>query len=65
MQLITVQELRWKGVGQINKIKYAPYYSCNTEKTGQLGTEFMIRNEIEKNILSFVPHNERLCKLRN
>jgi len=60
LQIIALQELRWKGVGQINKTKYTLYYSCNIEKTGQLGNGFMIRNEIKKNILSFEPYNERL-----
>ena len=64
LQIIALQELRWKGVGQINKTKYTLYYSCNLEKTGQLGTGFMILNEIRKNIQSFEPYNERLCKLR-
>ena len=64
LQIIVLQELRWKGVRQINKTKYTLYYSCNLEKIGQLGTGFMIRNKIKKNILSFEPYNERLCKLR-
>ena len=53
LQIITLQELRWKGIGQINKTKYTLYYSCNPEKTDQLGTGFMVPNEIKKNILSF------------
>ena len=64
LQVIALQELRWKGAGQINKSTYTLYYSCNPEKTGYLGTGFMFRNEIKKNILSFEPYNERLCKLR-
>jgi exonuclease III len=64
VQIIALQELRWKGEGQINKPTYTLYYSCNPEKTGQLGTGFMIRKEIKKNILSFEPYNKRLCKLR-
>jgi len=64
LQIIALQELRWQCVGQINKTKHTLYYSCNLEKTGQLGTGFMIRNEIKKNILSFEPYNERLSKLR-
>jgi len=64
LQVIALQELRWKGTGQINKPKYTLYYSRNAEKTGQMGTGFMIRNEIKKNILSFEPYNERLGKLR-
>jgi hypothetical protein len=38
LQIIVLQELRWKGVGQINKTKYTLYYRCNPEKTGQFGT---------------------------
>ena len=64
LQVIAFQELRWKGTRQINKPNYTLYYSCNPEKTGQMGTGFMIQNEIKKNILSFEPYNERLCKLR-
>jgi hypothetical protein len=33
------------------------------KKTVQLGTGFMIGNEIKKNILSFEPYNDGLCKL--
>jgi endonuclease/exonuclease/phosphatase family metal-dependent hydrolase len=64
LQIIALQELRWKGVGQINKTKYTLLQLQSPQKTGQLGTGFMIRNEIKKNILSFEPYNERLCKLR-
>ena len=64
LQIIALQELRWKGAGQINKPTYTLYYSCDPEKTGHLGTGFMIRKEIKKNILSFEPYNERICKLR-
>jgi len=63
LQITALQELRWKGIRQINKTKYTLYYNCNPEKTGQLRTGFMVWNEIEMNILSFEPYNERLCKL--
>ena len=32
LQVISLQELRCKGVGQINKTNYTLYYSCNSEK---------------------------------
>jgi exonuclease III len=41
-----------------------PYHICNPERADQLGTGFMIRNEIKKSILGFEKYNERLCKLR-
>jgi len=31
---------------------------------GQLGTGFMVRKEVEKNIMSFTAINERICILR-
>jgi len=43
LQIIAVQELRWKGFGQINKTKYTLCCSCNLEKTDQLGTGFVIQ----------------------
>jgi hypothetical protein len=64
LQVTVLQKLQWKGAGQINKNKYTLYHSCNPERAGQLGTGFMIRSEIKKNILSSEPYNERLCKLR-
>jgi hypothetical protein len=44
LHIVALQELQWKGVGQINKPKYTLYYGCNSEKVGQLGNRFMIRN---------------------
>ena len=32
LQVIALQELRWRGAGQINKAKYTVYYNCNLEK---------------------------------
>jgi hypothetical protein len=49
---------------QIKKNKYSLYYSCSQQSVGQLGTGFMVRKEVEKNIMSFTPINERICMLR-
>jgi endonuclease/exonuclease/phosphatase family metal-dependent hydrolase len=64
LQRIALQELRWKEVRQINKTKYKLYYTSNQEKAGILRIGFTIQNEIKKDVLSFEPYNERLCKLR-
>jgi len=64
LQIVALQEIRWKGQGQINKDKYNLYYSCNKSQTGQLGTGFLGKKEIVKNILGFEPINERISKLR-
>jgi hypothetical protein len=40
LQIIALQELRWKGVGQINKTKYTLYYSCNPKKNRPIRNRF-------------------------
>ena len=64
MQIIAFQEIRRKRHGQIKKNKYSLYYSCSQQRMGQLGTGFMARKEVEKNIMSFTPISERICILR-
>ena len=61
IQIIALQEIRWKGHGQIKKNKYSLYYSCSRQSLGQLGTGFIVRKEVENNITSFTPINERIC----
>jgi hypothetical protein len=39
------------------------YYSCNPDKAGQNGTGFIIQKDLAKNIMSFEPVTDRLCKL--
>ena len=46
------------------KKDYSLYYSCNPDSTGHFGTGFLVKKEIEKNILGFEPYNERMCKLK-
>ena len=58
LQIVALQEIMWKGYGHIRKKDYSLYYSCNTDTTGQFGTGFLVKKEIEKNILGFEPYNE-------
>ena len=64
IQIVALQEIRWKGCGHIKKQNYSLYYSCNPDITGHLGTGFLVKKETEKNILGFEPYNDRICKLR-
>jgi exonuclease III len=64
IEILVLQETRWPGRGQINKKDYTLYYSGSTGKTGQAGTGFLIRKKIQKHIISYELHNERLCKVR-
>jgi exonuclease III len=50
LQIIALQEIRWKGSGQIIKDKYSLYYSCSQQHTGQLGTGFMVKRDVMKNV---------------
>ena len=51
-----------KGHGQIKKNTYSLYYSASEQTTGYFG--FMVKKEIEKNIMCFTPINERICTIR-
>ena len=64
IKILALREIRSKGYGQIRKKEYIMYYSCDPDKAGQNGTEFIIQKDLEKNIMGFEPVTERLCKLR-
>ena len=64
LQVFALQEIRWKGKGQIKKDKYNLYYSCKEYQTGHLGTGFIVKKEITKNVMGFEPINKRICKIR-
>ena len=61
---MALQETRWPGKGQINKKDYTLYYSGSKGKTGQAGTGFLLRKKMQKHIISYELHKERLCKVR-
>ena len=64
LKIIALQEIRWKGHGQIKKNTYSLYYSCSEQTTGYLGSGFIVKKQIEKNIRCFTPINERICTIR-
>jgi exonuclease III len=64
-EILVLQEVRWPSKGQINKKGYLFYYSGTKEKTGQAGTGFLLMKKIQKYIINFELHNERLCKQKN
>jgi len=63
LQVVALQEIRWKGQGHIKKDKYNLYYSCKEDQTGHLGTGFIVKKEITKKVMGFEPINERICKI--
>jgi len=64
IQIVALQEIRWKGHGLIKKDKYSVYYSCNLNTTGQAGTGFITQKSAMNKILGFEPISDRICKLR-
>jgi exonuclease III len=62
LQIIALQESRWKGRGQIKEDKYSLYYSCAQQNIGQLGTGFMVKrnNKTKQNNLISTIQREHL-----
>ena len=53
IEILALQEVRWPGKGQINK-----------KRLLILLTGFLLMKKIQKHLINFELHNERLCKLR-
>jgi len=66
IQIVALQEIRWKGYGLLKKDKYSIYYSCNPNTTGQAGTGFIIQKSAMNKIFGFEPISDRthICILR-
>jgi exonuclease III len=64
IQIIALQEVRWRGHGLIKKYIYSICYTCNPNVTGQAETCFMIQKSVMNKILGFEPISDRICKLR-
>lgn len=64
LDIVALQELRWKDAGAIVKKDYTLYYSGTPKKSGQKNTGFWINRNIKDKILGFESINERICKLR-
>ena len=43
IQIVALQEIRWRGYGLLKKDKHSTYYSCNPNTTSQAGTGFIIK----------------------
>jgi exonuclease III len=64
LDVVAIQEIRWSGAGVNQKKDFFFYYSGANNNTGRAGTGFLIQKKMQKYIISFMPYNERLCKLR-
>ena len=53
VDVVAVQEIRWRGHGRIHKKYFSLVYSGPKEKTGRYGTGFIINTKMRKSFLSF------------
>ncbi|KAM0734063.1 Craniofacial development protein 2 [Formica fusca] len=63
LSVVALQEIRWKGQGELRKRAYSMYYSGG-ERPGHQGTGFYVEKKIRKSVLLFEPINDRICRLR-
>jgi exonuclease III len=64
IQIVALQDIRWRGYGLLKKDKYSIYYSCNPISTGQAGTGFIIQKPVMNKMLGLEPISDCICKLR-
>jgi len=63
MDVVALQEIRWKGKGLIRKSKFNIYYSGNEDRQGNRGVGFIVTKKINRSVLGFSPICERICTL--
>ena len=64
MDMVALQEIRWKGKGDIKKKEFTMYFSGDENKQGQHGVGFIVLKKMKKSVLGFNPVSERICTLR-
>lgn len=63
VEVAAIQEMRWKGEGEIKKKKYTLLYS-GEKNQGKNGIGFIVTSKIDGNIMTFKPINGRIAYLR-
>jgi hypothetical protein len=58
IHITTIQEVRWRGCGKVNKPKFTVYYS-GAERQGEYGVGFTVAKKIRNYCMGFEPINEK------
>ncbi|KDQ71490.1 hypothetical protein L798_13017, partial [Zootermopsis nevadensis] len=64
MEIVAIQEIRWKNKRAINKAKISIYYSGKYDRQGECGIGFIVTRQMREAMLAFTPVSERICTLR-
>jgi exonuclease III len=64
MDVVALQEIRWKGKGSVRKLKFTLHYSGNEDRQGNKGVGFIDYKKASRSVLGFSPICERICILR-
>lgn len=64
IDVVALQEIRFKDCGKIDKKDFSLYYSGSNDRAGQLCTGFIIKKKVKNCILGFEPISDRICKIR-
>ncbi|XP_050497677.1 craniofacial development protein 2-like [Diabrotica virgifera virgifera] len=63
LEILAVQEIRWKKEGKIEKKNFSMYYS-GENKQGTNGTAFMVNKKMREKLIQFKAVNERISYIR-
>jgi len=63
MDIVALQQIRWKGIGSIMKLKFTLLYSRNVRQCNR-GVGFIVSKKASRSVLGFSPISERICTLR-
>jgi len=63
MDVVALQEIRWKGKGSIRNVKFALHYSGN-DRQGNRDVGFIVSKKASRSVLGFLLISEKICILR-
>jgi len=64
LEVVALQEIRWKDGGSIRKSKYTQRYSGYDVRQGNRGVGFIVSKKVIMSVLEFLPVCDRICILR-